>query len=511
MKSTKWIALLLAVLMVLPAVAACGKTEDTPADTTTQNAATTTEAASAETTAPVETNKYEIGDELPENLDYKGEELHFYSRGRDWCKDVVDVADLTGEVINDAVYNRNAVVEDRLNFKIVDHKDSGTDDYEIVNTLKTHVLAGSSDFDVACSATYAMLSGITQNLFQNMLDLEYMDLSRPYWSQGINNAVYVGDSQYLATGAISLAYYRFIFATFFNKNLFEQHDVPFLYETVESGKWTLDYQHEIATGFYSDMNGNNTADEADRFGFVINHDRIGVDTYWSSLELPILAKDEDNFFVFAANKERMSVAVEKVNSLVWDEVASWRVTNHGLDEEQNDLIKFFVEDRAAMVTLRLIEVEGEEIRNMESKYGIVPVPKLDESQEQYHSHIHDNSDGFCIPLTTVGDKLEMVGAVMEAMASEGYRTLMPAYYETALKTKYVSDEDSVKMLDLVIENLHVDSGFLYVDGTGNFHQNMRTAWISKNNSNISSALQAIDRVIAKQLDKLNSSIEKIQG
>ena len=93
----------------------------------------------------------------------------------------------------------------------------------------------------------------------------------------------------------------------------------------------------------------------------------------------------------------------------------------------------------------------------------------------------------------------------------GYRTLMPAYYETALKTKYVSDEDSVKMLDLVIENLHVDSGFLYVDGTGNFHQNMRTAWIGKNNSNISSALQAIDRVITKQLDKLNSSIEKIQG
>jgi hypothetical protein len=505
----KWIALLLAMTTLLPIAVSCGKGGEEPADTTTAATTVATE-ATVTTEASVETDKYEIGDELPADLDYKGEELHFYSRGRSWCKDVVDVADMTGEVINDAVYNRNAAVEDRLNFKIVDHKDSGTDDYEIVNTLKTHVLAGASDYDVACSATYAMLSGITQNLVQNMLDLEHMDLSRPYWSQGINSAVYVGDAQYLATGAISLAYYRFIFATFFNKNLFEQHDVPFLYETVESGKWTLDYQHEIATGFYADMNGNNTADEADRFGFVINHDRIGVDTYWSSLELPILAKDENNFFVFAANKERMAVAVEKINSLVWDETASWRVTNHGLDEEQNDLIKFFVEDRAAMVTLRLIEVEGEEIRNMESKYGIVPVPKLDESQEQYHSHIHDNADGFCIPLTTVGDKLEMVGAVMEAMASEGYRTLMPAYYETALKTKYVSDEDSVKMLDLVIENLHVDSGFHYVDGTGGFHQNMRTAWISKNNSNISSALKAIDRVIAKQLDKLNSSIEKIQ-
>jgi len=31
--------------------------------------------------------------------------------------------------------------------------------------------------------------------------------------------------------------------------MFEEHNVPFLYETVESGKWTLDYQHEIATTF----------------------------------------------------------------------------------------------------------------------------------------------------------------------------------------------------------------------------------------------------------------------
>ena len=138
-----------------------------------------------------------------------------------------------------------------------------------------------------------------------------------------------------------------------------------------------------------------------------------------------------------------------------------------------------------MVTLRLIEVEGEEIRNMESKYGIVPMPKLDETQAEYHSHIHDNADGFSIPLTTTDDKLEMVGAVMEAMASEGYRTLMPAYYETALKTKYVSDEESVKMLDDIINCFYVDAGVLYTKKISSFHQNMRT-WIGNNRNTVSS-------------------------
>ena len=505
----KWIALLLAMTTLLAVTVSCGKSSSDHAETTAQATTVATAEVTAATEAPAETDKYEIGDMLPEDLNFKGAEIHFLSRGRAWCKDVIDVDDMNGEVINDAVYNRNAVVEDRLNVKIVDHKDTG-DDYSIVNLMKVQVPAGASDYDVVCTATYTLLKGAAEGHFQNFLDMDYIDLSRPYWSQGINQAVTIGEGQYLATGAICLSYYRFIFATFFNKNLFDDHNVPYLYDAVEQGKWTLDYQNEITSDFYADLNGNNTPDENDRFGFVINHDRIGVDTYWSSLELPILSKDEDGFFVFTPNKERMATAVERLNNLVWNNESTWRVTNHGSDEEQYDLIKFFAEDRAATVTLRLIEVENESLRNMESKYGIVPVPKLDEAQTGYHSHIHDNVDGFCVPLTTTGDELSMVGAVMEAMASEGYRTLMPAYYETALKTKYVSDESSVKMLDMVIENLHVDPGFLFVDGTGGFHQNMRTSWIGKNYNNVSSALAAIERVIPKQLSKLNEAFEKIQ-
>lgn len=507
---TRLTAILLASLVLLSSLAACGKSGDEqqqPASEQTTTANTT--AATTAPEVPAETDKYEIGDVLPADLDYKGAEVHFLSRGRSWCKDVIDVADMTGEVINDAVYNRNAAVEDRLNIKIVDHKDSGTDDYEIVNLMKVQVPAGDSDYDVVCSATYALLSGVTENLFQNYLDMEYIALDRPYWSQGINEANHVGNGQYLTTGAISLSYYRFIFATFFNKDMFDEHSVPYLYDVVQDGKWTIDYQHEITQKFYSDLNGNNTPDEADQFGFVINHDRIGVDMYWSALELPILSKDADNFLIFSPNKDRMATAIDTLNRFVWDE-SVWRVTNYGLDEEQYDLMKMFAEDRAAMVSLRLIEVENESIRNMESKYGIVPIPKLDETQTQYHSHVHDNVDSFCVPLTTTGDDLSMVGALMEAMASEGYRTLMPAYYETALKTKYVSDEQSVEMLDLVIENLYVDPGFLFVDGTGEFHQNMRTVWVGKNNNNVSSALGSVEKIMKKQLEKLNDAIEKIQ-
>ena len=46
----------------------------------------------------------------------------------------------------------------------------------------------------------------------------------------------------------------------------------------------------------------------------------------------------------------------------------------------------------------------------------------------------------------------MSGAIVEAMAAKSREILRPAYYETALSLKYLRDEESIAMLDLVIDN-----------------------------------------------------------
>ena len=162
-----------------------------------------------------------------------------------------------------------------------------------------------------------------------------------------------------------------------------------------------------------------------------------------------------------------------------------------------------------MTTLRLIHVESEDMRNMGSLYGIVPMPKLDETQDQYYSYAHDTMTAYGIPLTVVDEELEMVGAFMEALAAESYRTLTPAYYELALKTKYVSDEESVQMLDLVIDSFYVDAGVLYTKKISSFHQNMRT-WVGQNRNTVSSMIRATEKVIGKQLNELNEGMGALQ-
>lgn len=504
----KSLALLMALLMLLPAALACGKTEE-PAATTT---AATTQASAEATTAATEettTEGYNVKDNLPEDLKFAGETISIISRGRSWCKDEVSVENLNGDVINDAIYNRNAAVQDRLGIEIVNYLTSGNDNYEITEEIRKQVQAGTDEYNLFANSVYATIMYTADNLFQDMTDLQYLDLEQPYWSQGFNEAASIGDAQYFATGAICLSLYRFIFVTFFNKNIFDENQIPYLYDVVNDGKWTLDYQRQISQNIYTDLNGDGKKDAGDRYGFVTNHDQIGVDAYWSSCQLDILGKDEDNFLKYAVNVERLSAAIDKINLLIWENDGFYGVPKGGSDTEQDTICTMFAQDQAAMTTLRLIHVESEDMRNMTSLYGIVPVPKLDETQENYYSYAHDTMTAYGIPLTVIGDELEMVGAFLEAMASESYRTVTPAYYELALKTKYVSDEQSVKMLDDIVNNFYVDAGVLYTKQISSFHQNMRT-WIGSGKNTVASMIKATEKVIAKQLKALNEGIGALQ-
>ena len=121
----RMLALLMALITLLPMVVACGGSGEVDATTT---AATTTTAADATTAATETTTEgYAVKDNLPEDLKFTGKTISIISRGRSWCKDEVSVEALTGDVINDAVYNRNAAVEDRLGVKIVNYLTTDND------------------------------------------------------------------------------------------------------------------------------------------------------------------------------------------------------------------------------------------------------------------------------------------------------------------------------------------------------------------------------------------------
>jgi len=81
------------------------------------------------------------------------------------------------------------------------------------------------------------------------------------------------------------------------------------------------------------------------------------------------------------------------------------------------------------------------LRDMEDDFKIIPIPKLDENQQNYNSRIHDSLTIYGMPITAIGQE-DAVSATLEAMASESYRLVTLAYYESALKVKFTRDSDS---------------------------------------------------------------------
>lgn len=496
------LSLILAVLMLGMTFCACS-------NDTSKEGQTTTASAGNDTNAPVEGDttgaEEENTDPLPADLRFDGETVRFLTRDHDWSDDEISVDDINGEVVNDAVYKRNQTVEDRLGITITNFKTGGTDQYAISNLIKTLVLAGTDEYDIFNNSVYSTIMYTGDNLFLNLYDFEYLNLENPWWSQGFNSEASIGNAQYFCTGDLSLSLKRMTFVTFFNQKVFDNYDVGNIYDVVREGKWTLEYQGTLAAGMYQDLNGNQEADIDDAFGFMTNGDQIGVDAYWSSCELPILKKTSDNTYEYAVDTERMSKAVTAINQLIWENEGSWSVPKGGGDKEQDTIAQKFAAGNVGMVTLRLIEAEGAYLRGMSDAYGIVPIPKLDESQEAYYSYAHDQFNAYGTLLTIPEKHYDVVGATLEWMGYESMRSVMPAYYEIALKTKYASDAESGEMLDLIFENFKVDAGVLYTKNISSVHQQLRSL-IGNNNNNVASLFKAYEKLVPKQLTKMQDQI-----
>jgi len=148
---------------------------------------------------------------------------------------------------------------------------------------------------------------------------------------------------------------------------------------------------------------------------------------------------------------------------------------------------------------------GIHFTTMEDDFGIVPVPKYDESQENYKSYL-----GYTIPMmfiTNNTENPERTGTILEAFCTSSYDHVYPKMYEVVTKLKNARDEDSSEMIDIIIRNKIIDPLHFYnITGYGNFGRNL----VVEKNANVSSKLKSYEKVAAKEWDKIMAAFEGIK-
>ena len=139
-----------------------------------------------------------------------------------------------------------------------------------------------------------------------------------------------------------------------------------------------------------------------------------------------------------------------------EKLKSLHLDNSGtlvLDNASNDFIA------GTQLFFRGFIHSGQELRNMADDYGIIPLPKFNEEQENYRT-VSANISSLLVVLSTVTD-VDKVGATLELMAAESYKQVSPAYFDIVLKGKYSNAPQDADMYDLVLNSFAYNFGFCF--------------------------------------------------
>ena len=137
-----------------------------------------------------------------------------------------------------------------------------------------------------------------------------------------------------------------------------------------------------------------------------------------------------------------------------------------------------------------------QLRDIEFNFGLIPLPRLDEAQEEYRT--------FCgagiVGVPTLMVDAERTGTVLEALAYYSYEYQVPAFFNIVLENKAVRDEESYKMITLIHQSKTYDFGF-NLDPSGQVYGMLTTVVDTNKSTDFASYYKAQEKRINKAFDK----------
>ena len=442
----------------------------------------------------------EIVDETPEHglpvEDLEGYVFKVISRGDDWHSYPVHSRDIiaeqeTGDTINDAVYKRNSEVEDRLNIKITLMtlpELTGEGEWGPIRYVERAHMAGEDNYDLLVGHEIYLGTSTTAGYYSNWYDIPYIDLTNPWWNQEVTTQLSIGRKAFLAMSDLSISSYDNAYCILFNKLHHQNYQVEDLYELVESGQWTFDKMYSIYKGMYIDLDNDGLRTINDFYGFI---EGGGYLNWFFAGGNRIMKKDENNVPYYELITERSTETFSKASEMTLDP-GTYRF-NWWINE---DIIPMFASNNGLFLGTQIGSIS--QLRSMEVDFGIIPYPKLNAQQQDYHNFIDAHSSLMAVPQMV--EEKEKVGLIIETLSYESYKTVRPAYYDVALKTKMTRDDESEKMLDIIFNGTIYDFDYVYGDWivTYVFFDNLRdgrTNFVSGVERNMTRAERRIEQVL----------------
>ncbi len=413
---------------------------------TTATTETTATADPAATEAVVETET-ERTPALPADMDFGGRQYDILTGYfTDYC--YITREESTGEVLNDAIYDMVVNTESRLNVDIVETSENVG---EAPGKIQAMTAAGDDTYEVVNQLVRFNVTLLLSGTLRPFAEAGHLDMTAPWWTPELNKEMEVGGNLWFAASASNVNLYASTSSTFVNTTLATQFaiDVEDLYSAVREGTWTQDMMMEYASIVTTDLDGNEVMDENDRYGLVCHDDNILAMSLIAGGGGQALVRDNEGNFVRNWDSERYMDLIERAYNI------------YHSDDVSHSYERYVVTDFAAGLALFMNSIFNgiDGLSEMEDDYTLLPIPKLDASQERYVCCSYD------CPMTYAFHKavsdMDFSGAVLEWLTYEGKRGVEDAYIETTMKFKKAREESMAEMVQICLDSAMVDLGSIF--------------------------------------------------
>ena len=480
----KWLSLLLAALLLLGMVSCSGK-EDPPAETTPSGGTGGSSGNNGEPGSGLQAEDF--GDE-------NGAPRDFNILARNGRYDYLYVEKDSSDRVDHAVFLRNTKLNETFNINIK------------ITASTTETAAWWSNALATSSGEYDLIVpdywwGIEQSGYvTNILELNEIDPSDPWWYQGWNENATVNNRLYNIVGDAALEVLENLEAVFFNTDRANSLNVNF-YTMVDERTWTLNNMLTYARLAASNLDGSNPSSPV-VYGAL--YDRHSMPAQLHAMGVKMIEMDDAGMPTVIAGSQIYSDITDVLTDFIQDDAVRYDDNTARATANQNPTI--FRSGNALFFSSALYLGTG--LKGTEVKYGILPQPLYAEG-DNYTSTLYGVSF-FCIP-KSVKD-LHCSAVVLNAMNylsnpdnDLGNESLTYQYYDTIVMGQVAQQPDDARMLELIRDSVYVDFAFMYDANLKLYTQFFNAV---KNDSSITTLLGTIENSLPEALAKLIEAYQK---
>ncbi|MBO4309402.1 MAG: extracellular solute-binding protein [Clostridia bacterium] len=496
MKKVRTLSAVLALLMLLSMTAifsSCKKKGgEEPVDTTV------TQQPEA-TLSPLEVKDFgnrEFKMLWPETLTSEG---HFLHNELDAGN---DRAAVEGNIIDKAVFTRNSIVENTYNVSI----DVTTMKYSTIpKTTREEFAVGESSYSVIATVIAQMSPLAVEGILTDFNSLQYYDEQQEWWNHKVMQSLSVANKRYYGSGDIIYSDDLYPYVVYANTALAQQLNITEnFYELVKDKEWTLEKFHELAALAYADNDGVDGISAGDRFG-AVDGTSFARALYYSAGK-GVISLDAEGYPTW-------QMTVEHADSVLTKIIRALHTDNVLVDAETKFGMKTAMEIMNLFNTNKMLFMPGDlkaaqaftTMDNALEDFALLPIPLWNEDSE----YICVMNDAVVLSIPVKAEDREDIGLLLSAMSRESVKTLTPAFFETVLTYRYMTNPESVELLQLILNSV-MPRDVADIQGWGGFMSQFsklaidgKTDFSSYYDGNIGTARAKMDEYIG-QLEKIDT-------